>query len=58
MRQTLQSLRLAQLKLDTLELELFAYHIKDAIASIGQITKPYATSEMLDVMFSSFCLGK
>ena len=40
------------------ELELFAYHIKDTLESIGQITSPYTNEEMLDKMFSEFCLGK
>jgi tRNA modification GTPase len=40
------------------ELELFSYNINDAIQSISNITKPYNTDEMLDEMFSHFCLGK
>ncbi len=56
--QTLDSLKKAREKLASLELELFSYHIKDALESIGLITHPYATDEMLDAMFSEFCLGK
>ncbi len=44
--------------LDTLELEFFSYHIKEAIESIASITKPYDNDEMLDAMFKNFCLGK
>ncbi len=57
-QKTIDSLKNAKVKLDSLELELFAYHIKDALESIGQITHPYGASEMLDVMFGEFCLGK
>jgi tRNA modification GTPase len=44
--------------LDEDELELFSYNINDAIQSISNITRPYNTDEMLDEMFSHFCLGK
>ena len=40
------------------ELELFSYNIQEAIYAISQITKPYDHDEMLDKMFSSFCVGK
>ena len=39
-------------------LELFAFWINEAIKSLGLITRPYGVDEMLDKMFSSFCLGK
>lgn len=48
----------ALLFLDTLELEFFSYHIKEAIIHISSITKPYDNEEMLDSMFKNFCLGK
>ena len=40
------------------ELELFSYNIQEAIYAISQITKPYEHDEVLDKMFSSFCVGK
>ncbi|QCD45434.1 tRNA uridine-5-carboxymethylaminomethyl(34) synthesis GTPase MnmE [Campylobacter mucosalis] len=40
------------------ELELFAYEINSAITSISFITKPFKRDEILDEMFSNFCLGK
>ncbi len=40
------------------ELELFAYNINDAIEYISSITKGFERDEILDKMFSSFCLGK
>lgn len=44
--------------LDSGCLELFSYNIRDAIESIGKITKPYDGADLLDKMFSEFCLGK
>ena len=44
--------------LTTGELELFSYHIQDAIKAISEITKPFEYDEMLDKMFGSFCVGK
>jgi len=48
----------ASLPLETGELEFFAHHINEALASISNITRPYEHDQMLDVMFGSFCLGK
>jgi tRNA modification GTPase len=44
--------------IDQQELELFSYNIQDAILNISYITKPYEHDEVLDKMFSSFCVGK
>jgi tRNA modification GTPase len=44
--------------LKTGELELFSYHIQDAIKAVSEITKPFEYDEMLDKMFGSFCVGK
>ncbi len=40
------------------ELELFSFHINQAIRSISAITRPYHLDEMFDKMFGQFCLGK
>lgn len=40
------------------ELELFSFHINEALRAISTITKPYEYSQILDVMFGDFCLGK
>ena len=40
------------------ELELFAYELNAAIEQISSITKPFERSQILDEMFSHFCLGK
>ena len=44
--------------LDMDELELFAYNINDAIYAISSITSSFERDEILDKMFSNFCLGK
>jgi tRNA modification GTPase len=40
------------------ELEFFSYHLQDAVKTLGSISKPYDSEEILDKMFSEFCLGK
>lgn len=40
------------------ELELFSYHLKDCLNALTSITRPYSDSELLDKLFSQFCLGK
>ena len=40
------------------ELEIFSYHLQDAIKSISSISTPYNSEEILDKMFGEFCLGK
>lgn len=40
------------------ELEIFSFHLNDAIKEIASITRPFENDEMLDKMFGSFCLGK
>lgn len=40
------------------ELELFSFHINQAIRSIASLTRPYELDEMFDKMFGQFCLGK
>jgi tRNA modification GTPase len=52
------SLLLSKSELDQEELELFAFNINEAIESISSITKAFERDEILDSMFSSFCLGK
>lgn len=55
---SIESLRQAKLELANGVLELFSYNLKDAICSIGAITQPYESAELLDKMFGEFCLGK
>ncbi|MDQ1339872.1 MAG: tRNA modification GTPase [Campylobacterota bacterium] len=40
------------------ELEIFSFYINEAIGNISSISRPYEHSQMLDEMFSNFCLGK
>ena len=40
------------------ELELFAFNLNEAIYHLASITRPFERSEILDSMFSNFCLGK
>ena len=40
------------------ELEFFSYHLQEAVKAISSISKPYNSEEILDKMFSEFCLGK
>ena len=40
------------------ELEIFSYHLQDAVKFLSSISKPFNSEEILDKMFSEFCLGK
>jgi len=40
------------------ELEIFSFHLNEALHAIASITRPFENEEMLDKMFGSFCLGK
>ncbi len=39
-------------------LEIFSYHLQDALKWVSSISKPYDSEEILDTMFGEFCLGK
>ncbi len=54
----LKEMELSKERLNEGELELFAYHINDAISFISSVTRPFERDEILDKMFGSFCLGK
>ena len=54
----LNEINLSEEFLNTGELELFSYHIQNAIKEISSITKSFEYDEMLEKMFSSFCVGK
>jgi tRNA modification GTPase len=57
-KKALQAIKSAKELLTFGELELFAFHINEAIAEISSITKSFQRDEILDKMFSNFCLGK
>ena len=52
------SLVYAKSFLSNSELEIFTFYIREAIEAIGLITSGYDNEEMLDKMFSGFCVGK
>jgi tRNA modification GTPase len=56
--EALKNIKAAMDLIDEGVLELFSYEIQSALKSLESISKPYANDEMLDKMFSSFCLGK
>lgn len=55
---TLTHIKEALSPLSTGELEFFAHHINEALTHMSNITRPYEHTQMLDVMFGEFCLGK
>jgi tRNA modification GTPase len=57
-RNALIAIENAYLPLEDQELELFSFHVGEAIQALASITRPFDNEEMLDKMFSSFCLGK
>jgi tRNA modification GTPase len=56
--QTLENLKTAQDLLNDGALELFSFHLNEAISAISRITRTYERDEVLEAMFSKFCLGK
>ncbi|WP_345980582.1 tRNA uridine-5-carboxymethylaminomethyl(34) synthesis GTPase MnmE [Sulfurimonas sp. HSL3-2] len=57
-KKTLSSIQEAKEPLVDGELEIFSFHVIEAINAMSSITRPFETDEMLDKMFGSFCLGK
>jgi len=55
---TLINIEEAFLPLQEQELEIFSFHLNEAIKAMASITRPFENDEMLDKMFGSFCLGK
>lgn len=41
-----------------LSAELIAFELREAVQSLGEITGETAPDELLDIIFSSFCIGK
>jgi tRNA modification GTPase len=39
-------------------LELLALDVRDALQAVGSVTGQAATDDVLDLIFSSFCIGK
>jgi tRNA modification GTPase len=40
------------------ELETLAIDLRDALSAVGRVTGETTTDDVLDVIFSSFCIGK
>ncbi|MCK9473595.1 tRNA uridine-5-carboxymethylaminomethyl(34) synthesis GTPase MnmE [Sulfurimonas sp.] len=55
---TLKNIDEAFFPLQDQELEIFSFHLNEAIKEMASITRPFENDEMLDKMFGSFCLGK
>jgi len=55
---TLQNIDEAFMPLEDQELEIFSFHLNEAVKEMASITRPFENDEMLDKMFGSFCLGK
>ena len=55
---TLTNIEEAFLPLQDQELEIFSFHLNEAVKEMASITRPFENDEMLDKMFGSFCLGK
>ena len=55
---TLGNIQEAYEPLEDGELEIFSFHLGEAIKEISSITRPFENDEMLDKMFGTFCLGK
>jgi len=53
-----QSLRRFCAALDDCNLELLAIDLRDTLEAVGSITGQTATADVLDIIFSSFCIGK
>jgi len=56
--ETMQNIQEAFSPLEDQELEIFSFHLNEAIKEMASITRPFENDEMLDKMFGSFCLGK
>ncbi len=57
-KETLQHIDDARYPLEDQELEIFSFHLNQAILAMASITRPFEHDEMLDKMFGNFCLGK
>ncbi len=55
---TLHAIEASFVPLQEQELEIFSFHLNEALHAIASITRPFENDEMLDKMFGSFCLGK
>jgi tRNA modification GTPase len=57
-KETMQNIEESYEPLEMQELEIFSFHLNEAVKAMASITRPFENDEMLDKMFGSFCLGK
>jgi len=57
-RRAAEAVEAAVEPLETGELELFSFHLNEAIEAIASISRPVEFNEIMDKMFGEFCLGK
>lgn len=55
---TMKNIEESFIPLEDQELEIFSFHLNEAVKEMAGITRPFENDEMLDKMFGSFCLGK
>ncbi len=56
--ETMKNVEESFIPLEDQELEIFSFHLNEAVKEMASITRPFENDEMLDKMFGSFCLGK
>jgi len=56
--ETMKNIEDSFVPLEDQELEIFSFHLNEAVKEMASITRPFENDEMLDKMFGSFCLGK
>ncbi len=56
--ETMKNIEDSFIPLEDQELEIFSFHLNEAVKEMASITRPFENDEMLDKMFGSFCLGK
>ena len=56
--ETIKNIQESFIPLQDQELEIFSFHLNEAVKEMASITRPFENDEMLDKMFGSFCLGK
>lgn len=58
LKRSISALELSKIRLLSHELELFSFHIQEALDSLALLTQAYNIDEMFAHMFGEFCLGK
>ncbi|MDQ7044225.1 MAG: tRNA uridine-5-carboxymethylaminomethyl(34) synthesis GTPase MnmE [Sulfurimonas sp.] len=56
--ETMKNIQESFLPLEDQELEIFSFHLNEAVKEMARITRPFENDEMLDKMLGSFWVGK